>query len=132
MDVDEQLLSYMVRVCAATHDSEKAIRMFNNLQLDGFIEHSKPYNSIIMACASTKRYAHKAIEYWHLLHAKGITPDRHTFTGVLKACAQLGDTQTAYDTLQELKLRGEPVNEHIFNQLIRVYATAVKTPEADF
>lgn len=75
MDVDEQLLGYMIRVCAATHESEKALKLFNDLQLDGFIEHSKPYNAIIMACASTKRYAGKAIEYWHMMHAKNIMPD---------------------------------------------------------
>jgi pentatricopeptide repeat protein len=82
----------MIRVCAATHDSEKALRMFNDLQIDGFIEHSKPYNSIIMACASTKRYAAKAIEYWHTMHVKNIPPDQVTYVAVLKACAQIGDT----------------------------------------
>jgi pentatricopeptide repeat protein len=118
----------MIRVCAATHDSEKALRLFNDLELDGFIEHSKPYNSIIMACASTYRFAPKAIEYWHLMHAKNILPDQVTYVAVLKACAQLGDTQTAYDALQELKLKGLKVNEHIFNQLIRVYAGACMIP----
>lgn len=92
-------MSYMIRLCSKTHDSEKAIRLFNDLELDGFVEHSKPYNSIIAACASTKRYAPKAIEYWHLMHAKSILPDFHTYTEVLKACAHLGDTTTAYDVL---------------------------------
>ena len=57
------------------------------MELDGFIEHSKPYNSVIMACASTKRYAEKAIEYWHMMHAKNIAPDQHTYVAVMKACA---------------------------------------------
>ena len=87
MDIDEQLLGYMIRICSATHDSEKALLMFNNLQLDGFIEHSKPYNAIMMACASTKRYAPKAIEYWHVMHAKNIMADQMTYIAVLKACA---------------------------------------------
>lgn len=71
-DLDEVLLSYMVRMCAVTHDSEKAIRLFNDLELDGFVEHAKPYNSIMAACASTKRYAPKTLEYWHMMHAKNI------------------------------------------------------------
>ena len=115
MDVDEQMLGYMIRMCAATHDAEKALRLFNDLEHDGFIEHSKPYNAVIKACASTFRYAEKAIEYWHLMHAKNIAPDQVTYVAVLKACAQLGDTQTAYDALHELKLNNLPVNEHIFN-----------------
>ena len=77
----------MVRMCAASHDSEKAIRLFNDLELDGFTEHSKPYNSIMLACASTGRYAHKAIEYWHLMSAKNIQPDDLTYLAALKACA---------------------------------------------
>lgn len=62
------------------------------------------------------------------MHAKNIMPDQVTYVAVLKACAQLGDTQTAYDALQELKLKGLKVNEHIFNQLIRVYAGACMIP----
>ena len=47
-----------------------------------------------------------------------------TYVAVLKACAQLGDIQTAYDALKELKINNLQVNEHIFNQLIKVYAGA--------
>ena len=77
----------MIRICAASHDSEKAIRLFNDLELDGFIEHSKPFNAMIMALGSTRRYASEAIEYWHKMHAKSIEPDRVTFIAVFKACA---------------------------------------------
>lgn len=127
-DIDEQLMSYMIKLCAKTHDSEKGIRIFNDLQLDGFVEHSKPYNSILAACASTRRYSPKAIEYWHLMHAKSIKPDKMTYVHLLKACAHLGDVQTAYDALQELKLNGIEPDEAIYNQLIRVYAGAANVP----
>jgi len=63
-DADEFLLSYMVRLCAATHDSEKAIRIFNEMEQHGYIRHAKNYNSIIFALASSKRYSEKALEYW--------------------------------------------------------------------
>lgn len=69
----------------------------------------------MMACASSQRHAGKAIEYWHTMHAKNIAPDQHTYVAVLKACAQLGDLQTAYDAMHELKLNDLVVNEHIFN-----------------
>ena len=105
----------MIRVCAKTKESEKGMKLFNDLQIEGFVEHSKPYNSIMMACASTERYADKTIEYWHLLHMKNIEPDQVTYVAVLKACAQLGDIQTAFDVLQELKLKNGIINENIFN-----------------
>ena len=69
------MMSYMIRLCAKSKDPQKAIRMFNELQLDGFVEHSKPFNSIIMACASNQRFAANAIEYWHQMHMKDIEPD---------------------------------------------------------
>lgn len=101
------------------------MRLFNDLQLDGFVEHSKPYNSIMMACASEKTHAHKTIEFWHQMHAKGIEPDQHTYVAVLKACAKLGDIQTAYDVVHELKLKKGIMNNHVFNQMIKVYAGAI-------
>ncbi len=51
------LLSYMVRLCGATHDAERAIRLFSELEADGYIESAKVYNSLISALGSTKRYA---------------------------------------------------------------------------
>ena len=61
---DEQLLSYMIRLAAVTHDSEKGLRLFYELEMEGFTEMAKPYNSVISALGSTKRYAEQAIEYW--------------------------------------------------------------------
>lgn len=58
---DEMLLSYMVRLAGKTHESEKALKIFSELETDGFIEQAKPYNSIISALGSTKRYAELAI-----------------------------------------------------------------------
>lgn len=61
---DEFMITFMIRLCSATHDAEKAIKLFNELESNGFIEHAIPYNAIIFSLASTKRYAEKALEYW--------------------------------------------------------------------
>ena len=132
-DADEFLLSYMVRLCAATHDAEKGIRIFNAMEQHGYTRHAMPYNSIIFALASSKLYAEKALEYWHQMHVMNVAPDRHTFVAALKACAQLGDVKTAYDVLQEMKVQGSPMTEHAYNELIRVYGNACtkdSVPEA--
>lgn len=47
----------MIRICAFSHDSEKAIRLFNELEAKGFIENALPYNALIFALASTKRFS---------------------------------------------------------------------------
>jgi len=62
---DEQLLSFMIRIAGKTHDAEKAFKLFADLEMDGYMETAKTYNSIISALGSTNRYAEKAIEYFH-------------------------------------------------------------------
>lgn len=34
---DEFLQTYMIRLCAGTHESEKAIRIFNSMEANGFV-----------------------------------------------------------------------------------------------
>lgn len=123
-DADEMLLSYMVRLAGATHDSEKALKIFSELEIDGFVEQAKPYNSIISALGSTKRYAELAIQYWQKMQIKSIVPDEHTYVAVFKATSKLGDVQTAYDALQDMKIHGITMTEHTYNGLIRTYAGA--------
>jgi pentatricopeptide repeat protein len=54
----------MIRLCRKTHDAEKAIRLFNELEATGYIEHCFVYNAIIFALASRSDFALEAIDYW--------------------------------------------------------------------
>lgn len=37
-DADEMLLSYMVRLAGSSHESEKALKIFSELETEGFME----------------------------------------------------------------------------------------------
>ena len=37
-DADELMLSYMIRVASKTHEAEKALRIYQDLEADGFME----------------------------------------------------------------------------------------------
>ena len=82
----------MIRIAGKTHDAEKAYKLFADLEMDGFMQTAKPYNSIISALGSTKRYSELAIEYFHKMQLNNIIPDQHTYVAVFKATAKLGDT----------------------------------------
>jgi pentatricopeptide repeat protein len=114
----------MIRIAGATHDSEKGLGLFYEMETNGFIETTKHYNAIISTLGTTKRYAEKAIEFWHKMRIAGIAPDRHTLVAVLKACSKLGDIETAFDAVQETKIHGVELSEHSYNGLIKVYAGA--------
>jgi len=95
----------------------------------GFIPYAKPYNSLIFALASRKDYAEKALEIWRKMRYMQIVPNVETFQAVIKATSQLGDVQTAYEAIQEMKGYEIPLNEAIYNQLILTYAGACKVQE---
>ena len=121
---DEMLLSFMVRIASKTHEAELALKLFAELESDGYVDIAKPYNSIISALGSTHRFANLAIEYWHKMQLNDIVPDEHTCVAVLKACSKLGDVQTAYDALKDMKMHGIPMTVHVYNGLIKTYAGA--------
>ena len=58
---DEFLLSYMVRLCAATSNCEMAINLFNRMEKVGYIPNVLNFNSLIFALGSRKDYAEDAI-----------------------------------------------------------------------
>ena len=85
----------MIRICAATHDAEKAISLFNRLKTHGFVEYAEPYNSLIFALASRSNYARRAVDLYRSMQKRRVVPDRHTFIAVLKATAHTGDVPAA-------------------------------------
>lgn len=72
---DEMLISLMIRIASKDHNSELGLRLFAELESDGYILQAKYYNSIIWALGSTYRYSNKAIEYWHKMQLNNIVPD---------------------------------------------------------
>jgi len=125
---DEILISLMIRLCSATHDAEKALMLFHRLQTIGFVEYAEPYNSIIFALASRPEYARQAVEKYRMMQRKRIVPDYHTFVGVLKATSKYGDIPLACEVLDTMRNLGFEMTEHIYNGLIRTYASACTIP----
>lgn len=58
------------------------------------------------------------------MQLKNVVPDNHTYVAVFRACSKIGDVQTAYDALQDMKTHGIKMSEHSYNGLIRTYAGA--------
>ena len=96
---DEFMYSFMVRLCASTHDAEQALKIYRQMEARGFLATAPNYNSIIFALGSRKMYANDAITIWRKMQGEEVIPDRHTCIGVLKACAKIGDVNTANDVL---------------------------------
>ena len=128
---DEFLYSLMIRICAATHDAEKALNIFDQMREEGFIEIAETYNSLIFALASRSNYARRAVDLYRKMVQRKVVPDRHTFTGVLKATAHTGDVPTACEILETMRTLNIDMTVHTYNGLIRTYAGACLVPDVD-
>lgn len=126
--VDEFLISYMIKLAGFTHDPEKALKLYEYFELEGFNHYTINFNSLLFALSSTKRYAEKALEVFQKMKMKKVLPDSYTYVCVLRATAHLGDINTANEVLKEMKLMDIPINEYICNGLIRTYSGAARIP----
>ena len=55
---------------------------------------------------------------------EGLVPDNHTIVAVLRATSKIGDVKTASDLIGYMKRFDIPINEHIYNGLIKTYGGA--------
>jgi pentatricopeptide repeat protein len=128
VEVDEFILSYMIRICATTHDTSQALILWDLMELNGFTPNIMNYNSLLKALSCKIQYAQRAIDEFMKIKALGIKPDIYTYNYVIRACTHLGDIDTANNTLKEMKLMNIKVNKYICNELLRVYGGAIKQP----
>jgi pentatricopeptide repeat protein len=125
---DEFLISYMIRLCGSTHDTRRALTLWDFMELRGFMPNVMNYNSFLRALSCRSEYAVRAIDEFMKMKALGIKPDVYTYMYVLRACTHIGDIDTANNTLKEMKQMDIKVNKYICNELLRVYGGACKIP----
>lgn len=78
----------MIKVCSRTNESEKAIKMWNELlEMKDLRLNCLHYNSIIKALAGRRDYCDQALEFYDEMVEKKIQPDEKTFEYALFACA---------------------------------------------
>ncbi len=84
---DDVIYGLMIKICAATKDSEKAKLLWEEmLELKELRLNCLHYNSLIKALGSRVDYADEAILIYDRMIEKKIQPDMDTFYGVLEAC----------------------------------------------
>jgi pentatricopeptide repeat protein len=127
-ELDEFILSYMIRICANIKNVSKALFYWDTMEMLGFTNNIMNYNSLLKALSCKPEYAQRTLDEFMKIKAKGVKPDRHTYSYVIKSCTHYGDIETANNTLKEMKLMDIKVNTYICNDLMRVYAGACKQP----
>ncbi|CAD8175963.1 unnamed protein product [Paramecium pentaurelia] len=128
---DENLIGLMIEICADTHEAEKAIQLYDQMNEMEFRDTTYIYNSIIKALGSRKDYAEKALEYYRKMVMTSIQMDSDTIVCTLKACSQCGDVKIAHEVIKQMKQHQITPNKYIYTQIIRVYIGACSLPNLD-
>ena len=100
---DDTLRSIMIRICAATHDAEKGLRLWDTIQQLGFLLNTESYNAILFALSSRAKYAEETLLKFRRMIEDGVVPDSHTTVAVLRATSKIGDVKTASDLTGYMK-----------------------------
>ena len=127
---DDALIGFMIRICSVTQESEKAIKMWNEMkELDNVRYTCLHYNAIIRACASRKDYCERAIEYFdEMIQIHKIQPDGDTFINVMDACGKIGNVKRAYEAILMMNDLNLKPTKYVYSTLIGTYATAIRNP----
>lgn len=85
---------------------------------------TESYNAILFALSSRTKYAEECLMKFRRMIEEGVVPDNHTVVAVLRATSKIGDVKTASDLVGYMKWFSIPLNEHVYNGLIKTYGGA--------
>lgn len=90
-EADSITTSLMIKVAELQHNTEKAIHLFDSLEV-----HQQPvtqgcYHAVMSACAKSWRYEVMTHDYFHQMVNAGYQPTRVSYHLLLQACATSGD-----------------------------------------
>lgn len=123
---DDLLVSFMMKVCSRTGDSEHALKLWKELNgMKDLRLHCLHYNSLIKALSVRKDYCQLALEFYDEMIEKKIQPDLKTFEYTLWACAGIGNVKMAYEIAQSLLSFNLPPNPQVYQALAKTYAVAI-------
>ena len=100
---DAITLALMMKVSELQHNTERAIHLFNSLEVHDQTPTLGCFHAVMHACARSWRYDVQAFDFYKKLQAAGLAPTLQTFHILLEACSQHGDFVKANDVLLDLQ-----------------------------
>lgn len=124
-DPDVVAFTVLIQGYAKIGRIERAINLYEDLLECGLTPSHITFNALILACAKSHYYAHKAVEFYHeMQELYDYHPDLFTYNNVLHACAKHGDYIQAERVWRQMLKHQVPLEAHAFNTLLNVYARA--------
>nr|CCA20096.1 conserved hypothetical protein [Albugo laibachii Nc14] len=104
---------------------ERALNLMEDLLEAGLTPTELTFNVLINACAKSRYFAHKAIDFYHEMQEMyDYLPDMYTYNTVLSACAMQGDVLQAEVILRQMAKHQVPYDHITYTTLLRLYGRA--------
>lgn len=126
--LDEPAFTALIRLCAATNEPERAIRLFGEMRRPPFaaMPRLRTYNAIMRVCAHSNTYHALSYEVYKelLWDTECDKPNGVTYNTLLYAASKWGDVEMGRAVLREMDRRRLcwPENRHA--TLLNAYASA--------
>ena len=121
---DSISIALMIKVAELQHNTERAIRFFDSLDVHHQLVTQGCYHAIMHACARSWRYDVMAFDYFQKMEVAGIAPSLSSYHILLEACAQHGDFVRANSVLVQLQDRGFKPTPETLSLLLMVLGNA--------
>ncbi|XAR65137.1 hypothetical protein NMG60_11009116 [Bertholletia excelsa] len=109
-----------ILLSSISYDLDYAFRLLDQIE----DPNSFMWNTVIRACAhSTDRKEEAILTYFQMLNDGGVSPDKHTFPFVLKACAYLFALREGKQAHAQVLKLGLDSDVYVNNSLIHFYAS---------
>ena len=121
---DSISIALMIKVSELQHNTERAIRFFDSLDVHQQLVTQGCYHAIMHACARSWRYDVMAFDYFQKMEVAGIAPSLSSYHILLEACAQRGDFVRANSVMVQLQERGFKPTSETLSLLLMVLGNA--------
>lgn len=123
---ENYIFNLLIGACARFGYSKKAFGLYNRMKQRGLKVTGGTYTALFNACSTTpwlQDGLNKANHLREIMLEKGYEPNATNYNAMIKAYGRCGDIKTAFQLVDEMKIKKLPVNVDTFNFLLQACAS---------
>lgn len=123
---ENYIFNLLIGACARFGYSKKAFGLYNRMKQRGLKVTGGTYTALFNACSTTpwlQDGLNKANHLREIMIEKGYEPNATNYNAMIKAYGRCGDIKTAFQLVDEMKVKRLPVNVDTFNFLLQACAS---------
>ncbi|KAF8819978.1 pentatricopeptide repeat domain-containing protein [Cardiosporidium cionae] len=126
---DSVLFTVMIKACAKRKETERALSLFDDMKLSGCTPTDITYTELIHSCCQRKDFTHKAFDFLNQMLAEDMPLTSTVCTFLLEACITSSNVKKAKEIMRLINNHHIVLTPAMYNQLISLFASAMRLPK---